>query len=303
MTPATSQSGLSEVSLGQPAPDFVAGNLNGKAVSLKGLIGGRKALLVFYRGGWCPFCNQQLAAISRDHSRFQELNTTVVAVSCEEIEKGRELLQKLALPYVLLSDTQFEGIDRYGVRETNPSEQVKARGITSHSKPAAFIIDEEGVVRYAYVGKNAQDRPKNEDMLRVLGEIGRQRKPVLLQTKGRSDGTLPEVKAIHIVHATWCPHCHPTTVEPMMAAAEKLGIPCMSYDIDDPEQVKKADELVLKHGDWSEDYLVPQVFLEMGDGSIRHVLTGYSESVELTKRAVANLLKSPFFTKVVAHVN
>jgi len=104
-----------------------------------------------------------------------------------------------------------------------------------------------------------------------------------------------EVKAIHIVHATWCPHCHPTTVEPMKKMALQLGIPFFSYDIDDPEQVKKADELVEKFGDMSEDYLIPQVFLEMKDGTVRHVLTGYSESVELTKRAVNNLIASPYF--------
>jgi thiol-disulfide isomerase/thioredoxin len=103
------------------------------------------------------------------------------------------------------------------------------------------------------------------------------------------------VKAIHVVHATWCPHCHPTTVEPLEKLASEIGIGFVSYDIDKPEDERKADELVLKFGDASEDYLIPQVFLEMEDGQIRHVLTGYSESVELTKRAVNNLIKSPYF--------
>lgn len=104
------------------------------------------------------------------------------------------------------------------------------------------------------------------------------------------------------MHATWCPHCHPTTVEPMQRASEELGIGFFSYDIDIPEQEKKADELVRRFGDWSEDYLIPQVFVEMTDGEIRHVLTGYSESVDLTRRAVNNLLKSPLFKKVSTHV-
>jgi thiol-disulfide isomerase/thioredoxin len=103
------------------------------------------------------------------------------------------------------------------------------------------------------------------------------------------------VKAIYVVHATWCPHCHPTTVEPLENLASELGIDFVSYDIDKPEDEKKADELVRKFGDASEDYLIPQVFLEMEDGPIRHVLTGYSEGVELTKRAVDNLMKSPYF--------
>jgi hypothetical protein len=40
----------------------------------------------------------------------------------------------------------------------------------------------------------------------------------------------------------------------------------------------------------------------MSDGEMRHILTGYPEGVELTRRAVANLLKSPLFTKVGTHV-
>ncbi len=106
---------------------------------------------------------------------------------------------------------------------------------------------------------------------------------------------MTDVKAMHIVHATWCPHCHPTTVEPLQKLASDLGMDFFSYDIDKLEEELKADELVAKYGDASEDYLIPQVFLEFSDGQIRHVLTGYSESVELTKKAVNNLTKSPYF--------
>jgi glutaredoxin len=106
-----------------------------------------------------------------------------------------------------------------------------------------------------------------------------------------------KLKAIHVVYANWCPHCVPTTVEPMKRIAEELGIPIYLYDID-TEAVKKADELVKKYGDWSEDYIIPQVFFEFNDGEIKHVLTGYSEGVSYTKKAVENLLRSEYFLKI-----
>lgn len=102
------------------------------------------------------------------------------------------------------------------------------------------------------------------------------------------------LKAIHVVYAEWCPHCVPTTVEPMKKAAVELKVPCLLHNID-TDDVKVADELVKKYGDWSPDYLVPQVFLEFENRDFKHVLTGYSEGVPLTKRAVENLLKSKFF--------
>jgi thiol-disulfide isomerase/thioredoxin len=114
---------------------------------------------------------------------------------------------------------------------------------------------------------------------------------------------MTDIKAIHVVHATWCPHCHPTTVEPIEKVAGELGIPFLSYDIDIPEQAAKGDELVRKFGDWSEDYLVPQVFVETKDGKVQHLLTGSPESLDSTKRAVNNLLESPLFAKVKVGVS
>jgi thiol-disulfide isomerase/thioredoxin len=101
-------------------------------------------------------------------------------------------------------------------------------------------------------------------------------------------------KAIHIVYADWCPHCVPTTVEPVKKKAEQIGVPCILYHVDDPNAIMKADELVKKYGDWSEDYLIPQIFLEYENG-IKHVFTGYSEDVELTRNGLNNLLKSHLF--------
>ena len=104
-----------------------------------------------------------------------------------------------------------------------------------------------------------------------------------------------EVKSIHIVYADWCPHCVPTTVDPVKRKAEQLGVRCILYDIDDPSALKKADELVRKHGDWSEDYLIPQVFIEFENGEVKHVFTCYAEDLELTRIGLKNLLESYLF--------
>jgi len=157
-----------QVRVGQSAPDFVARDISGNEVRLSSLTGGKKALLLFYRGGWCPFCNEQLASIARDYQKFRELDTVVVAVSGEDAEKGKDLLQRLSLPFVLLTDASFGAIDAYGVRDRNVSEVLRGRGITQLPKPSAFVIDAEGIVRYKYVGKNAPDRPKNEDLILAL---------------------------------------------------------------------------------------------------------------------------------------
>ena len=105
------------------------------------------------------------------------------------------------------------------------------------------------------------------------------------------------VKSVHVVYANWCPHCVPTSVEPVKEKAQELGMPCILYDIDDPDACEKGDDLVRRYGDWSADYLIPQIFVEYDSGEIRHVFTGYSEDIELTRRGVSNLLASHIFKR------
>lgn len=98
------------------------------------------------------------------------------------------------------------------------------------------------------------------------------------------------LKAVHVVYAAWCPHCVPTTVEPLRRATKRLGIPLVLHDID-TEDVKEADQMVKRYGDWTPDYVVPQVFLESEEGEIEHVLTGDPRGVSLTSRAVEELIE------------
>jgi thiol-disulfide isomerase/thioredoxin len=98
------------------------------------------------------------------------------------------------------------------------------------------------------------------------------------------------LRAIHVVYADWCPHCVPTTVEPLQLAAKELGVPLVLHDID-TDDVEGADELVKNYGDWTPDYLIPQVFLEADDGKIEHVLTGDPRGLRFTRQAVETLLR------------
>ena len=78
----------------------------------------------------------------------------------------------------------------------------------------------------------------------------------------------------------------------MKKLAEELKIPFLLHDID--TDAVKADELVEKYGDWSEDYLIPQVFIEFEDGTFDHVLTGDSKGTKYTAKLVDDFIKSPF---------
>ena len=76
--------------------------------------------------------------------------------------------------------------------------------------------------------------------------------------------------------------------------AKELGVELRVLDIDDHEQVKVADGLVKRYGDWADDYLIPQVFFEE-DGKVQHVFTGFSEGVEVTRARWNDFFTSEFY--------
>jgi hypothetical protein len=78
--------------------------------------------------------------------------------------------------------------------------------------------------------------------------------------------------------------------------ARELNVELRVLDIDPPDQEKEADMLVKEHGDFAEDYLIPQVFIEQDDGSILHIFTGFSEGVQVTSARWDNFFTSTHYT-------
>jgi len=100
---------------------------------------------------------------------------------------------------------------------------------------------------------------------------------------------------ISIVLAKWCPHCVPLSLDATEQIARDLKLQYRVLDIDDPEKVKIADDLVKKYGDDAVDYLIPQVFLEYPDGSVKHIFTGFSEGTDVTEKHWKDFFSSQFY--------
>ncbi len=80
----------------------------------------------------------------------------VVGVSFEDVETQKRFQQELRLPFQLLADPQYKSIDKWGGREAN----------NTYAKPAAFIVDTKGRLKWSYIGASASDRPPIELILK-----------------------------------------------------------------------------------------------------------------------------------------
>ncbi len=96
--------------------------------------------------------------LQSDLSKINALKAQVVAVSADNLDTALNTKASLRLKFTILPDPNKEVIRRYSV--LHPDEGI--------ARPAVFIIDKEGVVRFHYIGKNAADRPKNVRLLSAL---------------------------------------------------------------------------------------------------------------------------------------
>jgi glutaredoxin len=108
------------------------------------------------------------------------------------------------------------------------------------------------------------------------------------------------INRVSIVLAYYCPHCVPFSLSNAGKMAKDFGVPLRVLDIQKSEEERVADRLVEEYGDWSEDYLVPQVFIEYENNRVEHLLTGFSESVLATKAAWKALFSSKYY-KTLLH--
>ena len=102
---------------------------------------GRSVVVLFYLGGKCPHCMQQLQEFGKQYAAFGELGADVVAVGTDDLELTRELKhnnQGVSFPMPLLPDPDFAAFKAYGVFDD-------FEGMPLHG---TFLIDGRGDVRF-----------------------------------------------------------------------------------------------------------------------------------------------------------
>lgn len=80
-------------------PDLVVNVVGGLTLSIPRDLAGSYAVVLFYRGSWCPYCCAQLAAFSRASERLAAIGISVVALSVDEEVTSKALVDKLCLGF------------------------------------------------------------------------------------------------------------------------------------------------------------------------------------------------------------
>lgn len=167
--------------IGEDLPDGMVKDLDKEQVSIHELIKKKPTIIVFYRGGWCPYCNSQLSGLNDIQAEIKSLGFQVLAISPDKVANLKETRSEEDLKYNLLSDATMEYARKMGIAfkvDKKTIKKYKMFGINlekasgeSHFQlpaPAVFVVDKKGVIQFSYVNPNYKVRLNPEILLTVL---------------------------------------------------------------------------------------------------------------------------------------
>lgn len=179
----------SDIKVGTKAPDFSLPNADGEQKKLSDFLTEGPVILSFYRGGWCPVCNDQLYAYQQILPEFEELGAQLVAVSPEKPQSAQDTASKNYITYEVLSDEGNKISRLYDLLWTVPEDKraefsqwlkgetgktlSEFNGIDNYELPipATFVIAQDGTVVYVFKDEDYTKRAKNEDIMTALKKL------------------------------------------------------------------------------------------------------------------------------------
>lgn len=164
--------------IGEIFPDLEVMGLDGKTLSFYEVLQTKPTVLIFYRGGWCPYCNRHLAEIGQKEKEIIDLGYQIVAISPDKIEKLQEAREKDGINYRLLSDADgrlakaagiaFQSPERYGQRLLAWSGGQNTGFLPV---PSVFVLGTDGKIRFEYINPDYKERLSGDLLVAILREI------------------------------------------------------------------------------------------------------------------------------------
>ncbi len=163
---------------GMTAPNAKVKTADGDPLSLQGLFMQKPTVIIFYRGGWCPYCFRQLAELKNIEEDLFNAGYQIVAISPETPEKLQSQKLKTEFSAQLISDPDLNAIRGFGIgfyvpdatrtrykEKANIDLIADTTGNAVLPAPAVFIVDTESKVLFSYVNPDFSVRPPAELIL------------------------------------------------------------------------------------------------------------------------------------------
>jgi len=156
---------------GRPLPAFEAVTEEGRQASSRDLLGA-PALLVFYRGNWCPVCVTQIKEVAANYRKLQEKGIQVVMVSPQSAAHTQDLAQKIDAPLTFWRDPNLSAAKTLGlVDKQGVPVGMDLLGYDPDTVlPTVIMTDANGIVFYNDQTDSYRVRPLPDEFLKAFEE-------------------------------------------------------------------------------------------------------------------------------------
>lgn len=173
------------LNVGDKAPDFTLKNALGENVYLYETLKDNSVILTWYRGGWCPYCNLTLQQLQRSVDAFAAAGAKLLALTPEVPDKSLSTKEKNDLNFEVLSDIDnkvaehykivFDLTDEVGKQYEEAFGLSKYNGNEENKLPlaATYLIDQKGIIQYAFLDKDYRNRAEPADILEALKKMSK----------------------------------------------------------------------------------------------------------------------------------
>lgn len=167
--------------VGDAAPDITLPDATGRPVRLADLWQQGPLVLIFYRGGWCPYCNLELRAWQQQLDALTTHGARLVAVSPQTPDNSLSTAEKNELAFPVLSDSSLAAANGFGIAFEMPQSLIdlyskvgndlpvlNGNGRWVLPLPATYLIGREGRIVFAHIEADYRERAEPADVLAVL---------------------------------------------------------------------------------------------------------------------------------------
>ena len=167
------------VLIGQSLPKIQIRTKGNGIFDLNAAVTKKPAVLIFFRGGWCMYCNQQFRQLKSIESALIEMGYQIIAISPDRPEILNRPAEQYQLNYQLLSDSMMTAAKSLGIAfrlddktftkyKNEYGIDIEADSGQPHHLlpvPAAFIVDTKGIIHFSYINPNYKIRVDSKVLL------------------------------------------------------------------------------------------------------------------------------------------
>jgi peroxiredoxin len=150
------------IEIGQPAPDFTLYDSAKNKITLSDMRG-HNVLLLFFPLAFTSTCTAELCSIRDNISFYNDVNAKVFGISVDSLHTLAKYKADQNLNFTLLSDFNKDVSSLYG-----SLYEMFGYNMKGVSKRSAFVIDKDGIIRYAEVLENASEQPNFKNITLIL---------------------------------------------------------------------------------------------------------------------------------------